>query len=277
MRRAGILILVLVGISLVLIVVDQVAGLGLIKGALGWVLAPLQHGLNKGGGEAADFWERLRECERLQEENEQLREMVDFLTAENIGYQECKRERDELRELLGLGDRYPNLELLYAEVIGRDPGGLRQTLRVGWAPREDRAIVVREGMPVVSAAGLVGQVVQVYPNAADVLLITDINSRVSARIQNQDRPTGVVDGQWQAGTRLLMRFIPQGAVVNEDDWVVTSGLQLPPFEDKAFPPDIPVGKVLQVEFAADMHQQAELLPAVDFDRLERVMIVLGTR
>jgi rod shape-determining protein MreC len=277
MRRAGTLILVLVGICLVLIIVDQVAGLGFVKGAVGWLLAPLQHGLRTGGIESGDFWERLREAERLQEENEQLREMVDYLTAENLRYQEIKRENDELRELLGLSERYPDLELLYTEVIGRDPGALRQTLRVAWAPREDRRVVVREGMPVVSPAGLVGQVVQVYPNAADVLLITDISSRVSAVIQNDDRPTGVVDGRWQAGTRLLMRFIPQGAAVQEDDWVVTSGLRLPPFEEKAFPPGIPIGKVLWVELTPDMHQEAELLPAVDFDRLERVMIVLGTR
>lgn len=276
-RRTGTLILVLLLVSASLIAVDQVAGLGMVKGALAWLLSPIQQGLYEGGEEGGRFWERWREAGRLQEENAQLQELVDYLTAENRRYQELKRENDELRQLLGLQERYPELLLLYAEVIGRDPAGLRQIFRVEWAPPEDEAVQVQVGMPVVSPAGLVGRVIEVYPDAADVLLITDINSSVSAVIQNEDRPTGVVDGGWQAGFRLRMRYIPQGDTVQVGDWVITSGLRRPPFEEEAFPPGLVVGQVLHVEETADLHQQAELLPAVDLDHLERVMIVLGTR
>lgn len=277
MRRTGLtIILVFLGISAILIVIDQVVGLGVIRGAWTWLVGPVQHGLHDGSGELGSFWERLREAEQLQEQNEQLAELVAFLTAENVQCQEIRRENAEYRELLGLQERYPDLEYLYAEVIGRDPTGLRQILRISWAPQGDD-IEVREGMAVISPAGLVGRIIEVYPNAADVLLIVDINSSVSAVIQNDDRPSGVVDGQWQAGTRLRMRFIPQGDRVEVGDWVVTSGLQLPPFEETAFPPGLPIGQVLQVETSADLHQQVEVLPAVDFDHLERVMIVLGPR
>lgn len=277
MRRKGFLIPLLLAISLALILLDQFTGLGLLKGAWAWLFSPVQNGLHEGGEGLSGFWERWRQAGQIQEENAQLRELVDYLTTENLRYQEIKRENDELRQMLGLQQRYPDLELLLGEVIGRDPASPLQVLRVGWAPIEGRTIEVKEGMPVISPAGLVGRVIEVYPNAADVLLITDITSSVSAVIQNEDRPTGVVDGRWQEGRRLRMRLIPQGSLIQEGDWVVTSGLQRPDFEEQAFPAGLAIGQVLQIEVTADMHQEVELVPAVDLDHLERVLIVIGTR
>lgn len=276
MRRSTVLVLVLLAISLFLLLADRVLGLGVVKGAFTWVLSPLQRAFYAGGEQAGDFWERLREAERLQEENQRLREVVEQLTAERLRYQEIEHENQELRALLGLRERYPELELLEAKVIGHDPTGWQQTLRVGWTVQE-RPREVREGMAVIAPAGLVGRVIRVYPNAADVLLITDIGSSVSAVVQTEGRPTGIVDGRWQEGTRLIMRYLPQGAVLHEGDWVLTSGLRLPPFEEEGFPPGIPIGRILHLVTVADLHQQVELVPAVDFERLEWVSIVLGTK
>jgi len=276
MRRTGYLILGLLLLCLVLFVVDRVVGLGILRRAWVWATSPLQRGLSDEGSRLHRFWERWQEAGRLQEENEQLKEMIAYLTTENRRCQELQRENEELRQLLGLQDRFPHLKLLYADVIGRDPASLHQVVRVNWSPPEEK-IEVRAGMSVIAPAGLVGRVIQVYPNGADVLLITDINSSVTAVIQNVDRPTGVVDGRWQAGSRLRMRFIPEEATVREGDWVLTSGLRVPPFEEEAFPPGIPIGRVLRVLAVADMQQEVELLPTVDLDHLERVMIVLGER
>lgn len=277
MRKAAIVFVVLLGLSLALLLLDQVAGLGVIKGALVWALAPLQGGLQGSSHRVGDMWAGWQQAEECRQRNEELQELVDYLTAENSRYQEIKRENEELRKLLGLRERYPDLELLYAEVIGHDPGGTQQVVRVGWGAVSDPRVVVREGMPVIAPAGLVGRVLRVYPNAADVLLITDVGSSVSAVVQNDDRPTGVVDGQWQLGMRLLMRYLPQDAVLHEGDWVLTSGLRMPPYEEEGYPPAIPIGRILRIEATADMHQQAELIPAVDLERLERVMIVVGVR
>ncbi len=273
MRRSTVLILVLLTISLLLFLADRVAGLGVVKGALAWALGPLQRAFYAGGEQAGDFWERLWEAERLQEENKRLWAVVEQLTAEKLRCQEIEYENRELRALLGLRERYLELELLEAEVIGRNPTGWQQVLRVGWTAQE-RSREVREGMAVIAPAGLVGRVIQVYPNAADVLLITDIGSSVSAVVQTEGRPSGIVDGRWQEGTRLIMRYLPQGAVLHEGDWVLTSGLRLPPFEE-GFPPGIPIGRILHLVRVADLHQQVELVPAVDFERLEWVSIVLG--
>lgn len=277
MRKAGLVILVLIVLCAALVVVDHVAGLGWIKGLLTWLLTPLQRGASTEGPEVGGLWKRWQDAGRLQEENKQLREIIDEMTAREIRWREMEREYQELRQLLGLHERFPEMVLLDADVIGRDPSSLQQVLRIGWVALGDPTIKIEVGMPVIAAAGLVGRIIRVYPNAADVLLITDTSSAVSAVVQNEDRPTGVVEGRWQAGSRLLMRYIPQGDAVHEGDYVVTSGLRLAGFEEETFPPGIAIGQVLHLEMAADMHQQAELLPVVDLDHLERVMIVLGTR
>lgn len=276
MRKTSIVILVLLGLALSLILLDQAAGLGAIKGVLVLVVSPLEQAFRSAANRVGDLWQQAQPDAQCPQRVAELQELVDYLTMEVHRLQEIQREYQELRKLLGLREQYPNLELLYAEVIGHDPSGMEQVIRVSWRAVDQPEVVVREGMAVIAPAGLVGRVLHVYPNAADVLLLTDIGFSVSAVVQNEDRPTGVVDGQWQAGKRLVMRYLPQGAVLREGDWVLTSGLQMPPFEE-SYPPAIPIGRILRVEATADMHQQAELIPAVDLDHLERVMIVVGSR
>lgn len=277
MRKTGLTFLILTILAVGFLVADRLVGLGWTRAAWNWATAPLQRGLAGSSTELSRLWERWQKAAELQEENEQLKETIAYLTQENRRFQEIQRENEQLRRLLGVRERYPDLLLLYAEVIGRDPSGLQQTIRVVWSPPDGRQLAVREGMAVIAPAGLVGRVLRVYGNSADVLLITDVASAVSAVIQNPDRPTGLVEGRWQAGSRLRMRFVPLEARVSEGDWVLTSGLQLPPFQEDAFPAGLPIGQVLRVIKTADLHQELELIPAVDLDHLERVMIVLGTR
>ncbi|MGC8872992.1 MAG: rod shape-determining protein MreC [Chloroflexia bacterium] len=277
MRKTGVTLLVLVVVSVGLLVADRLVGLGWARAAWNWAVGPLQRGLAGSSEELGRLWERWHKAAELQAENEELKETIEYLTQENRRCQEIVRENEQLRRLLGLQQRYPDLVLLYAEIVGRDPSGLQQTVRVAWSQPEGQRVVVREGMAVIAPAGLVGRILRVFGNSADVLLVTDIESAVSAVVQNPDRPTGLVEGRWQAGSRLRMRFVPLEARVNEGDWVVTSGLQLPPFQENALPAGLPIGQVLQVKRTSDLHQELELIPAVDLDHLERVMIVLGTR
>jgi cell shape-determining protein MreC len=84
MRKTGIVILVLLVLCAVLIFVDQVLGLGWVKGGLAWLLTPLQRGISTEGPEAGSFWERWQEAGRLQEENRQLREIIDEMRSREI-------------------------------------------------------------------------------------------------------------------------------------------------------------------------------------------------
>jgi rod shape-determining protein MreC len=98
-----------------------------------------------------------------------------------------------------------------------------------------------------------------------VRLIIDQSSAVNARLQDA-RAEGTVFGQLQ-GT-LLMDLIPQEALVEPDEMVLTSGL------GGKFPAGIVIGQVTSVQRQpAELFQQAQMRPLVDFDHLEIVSVI----
>jgi rod shape-determining protein MreC len=212
------------------------------------------------------LWHTIERTGELRAENEVLREQVGFLTAEVARLQELARENQYLREQLRLQQSDPSLPRTTARVVARDPSSLLRSMII--VPmREDP---LREGMAVVTAAGLVGRVIQANPRSAKVVLITDTNSSVMAMDQ-ETRAQGVVAGQ--RGPLLLMRYISQAEVVRPGDLVVTSG-QGGTFPESIFPEGIPIGRIVSISKRdIDPYQQALVEPVVDFENLERVMVI----
>ncbi|WP_417319469.1 rod shape-determining protein MreC [Emcibacter sp.] len=96
---------------------------------------------------------------------------------------------------------------------------------------------IRKGMAVVNEEGIVGRIVNVGASSARVLLITDLNSRVPVKIASSGINV-ILEGD-NSGKPLL-NFLPLGAEVEVGDVVLTSGFA------KVFPPDMPVGRVVEV-------------------------------
>ena len=130
---------------------------------------------------------------------------------------------------------------------------------------------VREHMPVVSPTGVVGQVQGVSGSIAKVLLITDRNSGIAAIVtdglaRDIDRIQGIVSGNDREGLR--MDYVRREEKILVGDIVLTSGL------DGIYPKGIVIGTVTQVSEDVDLIQRVDLRPAVDFQRLEEVLILL---
>ena len=152
-------------------------------------------------------------------------------------------------------------EHLVAEVISYDQNALLRTMVINRGVRHG----IARGMPVVTGQGLVGRITDVTANAARVMLITDPNSNVNARLQTT-RAQGRVEGQLTGNLRMM--WIPLDADVQVGDVVLTSGL------GGNFPPDIQIGQVesrQREEFA--LNQVAEVRSLVDFDNLEFVLVI----
>src|SRR5438876_11798772 len=101
-------------------------------------------------------------------------------------------------------------------------------------------------MGVITPDGVVGKVVEAYPNASQVLLLTDQESGVGAMLANS-RIQSLVGGQGEA--LLVMKYVPNDDDVNVGERVITSGM------DRIFPRDLPVGTV------------ADLKPGTQFKRI----------
>jgi rod shape-determining protein MreC len=182
---------------------------------------------------------------------------------ENVLLREAEIERTELRAQLQFKLANPTYDLLAAEVIGHDPSNLLHYLIIDRGAQDGLAV----GMPVVTARGLVGRITEVNPHSAQVMLLTDPASSVNALIQ-RSRATGVVQGQGRGG--LTMHFVELGEQIEAGDIVLTSGL------GGSFPKRLVIGQVAAVkQHDVEMFQEVYVQSAVQFDRVESVLVVQG--
>jgi rod shape-determining protein MreC len=121
-------------------------------------------------------------------------------------------------------------------------------------------------MPVVTPEGILGHVVRATGSAADVLLVSDPNSRVGARIQRSRARVTAAGGGERQNLRLANALRTEDLM--EGDVVVTSGA------DGIFPTGLRVGQVLAVQRkTTGMFQEAQIVPAVDATKVEEVFVL----
>jgi len=177
-------------------------------------------------------------------------------------------EIERLQRILGYRQSNPKYTLIIARVIGRHPSNWFRTVTVDRGQNAG----VQKNMVVINPDGLVGKVIEVSSESAEVLLLTDPEGAAGAVVQvsGQEVP-GVVEGIGDRTGMLRLRLIPYDATIREGDAVVTSGL------GSVFPAGIKIGAVQRVttdEEELNTLQQASLVaPAVDFHRLQEVMII----
>lgn len=201
----------------------------------------------------------------VSEENRRLRDQVAALQAENARLQEAQINYDRLRGDLGFVQANRG-QLLATDVLWRRPDPKFDTLVIGAGTRSGvhvRSVVVTRG-------GLVGQVYEVTPNTASVVMITDGSQNspgVGARIQRAtSRAVGVCKGDLSSTVSLL--YLKNDDDVKKGDVVVTSGM------GGVFPPGLLIGSVEDVRAdEGNLSKRAHIRPTVDFDRLEEVYVL----
>ncbi len=197
----------------------------------------------------------------VRRENTALQKELNTLRMENSRYRELLFTHARLKALFQFKQSI-NIPSVAAQVIGLDP--------TGWF----RSVIIDKGahagimvdMPVVNGSGVVGRVVSVSPHYAKVLLLTDQNSAVDSLIQ-RSRDRGMVRGLKTEVCAL--DYMIKTSDVRVGDTVVTSGL------GGVYPKGIPIGEVTNVEdFPGDLFRHITVKPAVDFSRLEEVLVIL---
>jgi rod shape-determining protein MreC len=196
------------------------------------------------------------------EENIELRERVDQLTAERNEALERAAELGRLRSQLALPSR-PQYRELAANVIARDTSLWFRRLTI------DRGSLdgVRRDMPVATAGGVVGRVISVGPNFAMVQVITDKRAGLGAMLQTS-RAMGEVRGL-DPEPRCELKNVSSSENVQIGESVVTTGL------DRIYPKGLLIGTVerLEADPNAPWHKII-VKPAAPVDRVEHVLVLL---
>jgi rod shape-determining protein MreC len=201
----------------------------------------------------------------VKSDNDHLRAENDRLQREMRGLRSDAQRVRELESLLGLRERLAT-ETMTARVIAKDISPSFRVVRLSVDQGEQAGL--RAGMPVVANQGLVGQVRRVSGRFADVLLTIDPESRVDV-VVGEGRARGRIEGLGERGRyRCRIQFDRPDDQVEVGDEVFTSGL------GKKFPASILIGYVSKIgEQEFGLHQEGEVAPAVDFTRLDEVLIL----
>jgi rod shape-determining protein MreC len=190
-----------------------------------------------------------RQNRALRTENEILRQQVRALD-------EAVRENDRLTRLLDL-TAHTGFKTVGARVIGRDAGNWWKSIQIDRGSNDG----LRENLPVLNADGLIGKTIRVTRGEARVLLITDANCKVSALLQ-ESRVPGIVAGA-------QMTYVDRHVKIKPGENVITSGL------GGTFPKGILIGTAVKAELNRQgLYQDVAVKPAVDFQRLEEVVVIL---
>lgn len=269
--RAGLLFAAFTIISLVLLLASRTPQARAVQQVGARALDPVRHAVTGVGESVAGLFGTIGEIDRLRVENEGLRDEVAGMEQRIAELEEAARENVELRELLGLRDAL-DMDLLPVRIVSVDPSNF--TWEVGIDAGSDDGLA--EGMAVVGSAdgagALAGTVVSVTDDAARVRLVVDTRSSVIA-LDQETRALGLVQGR--LGGELLMVEIDVGDPVTVGDTIVSSGLTTDGEVRSRYPRGLLIGRVQAVETAPGegLTKHAFVAPALDFRRLERLLVV----
>ena len=240
-----------------------------LRTGVGYVLVPLQTGVNAAG---RGIYNGIRDYTQLKdalEENESLKEEVAHLTEENNRLQANQFELARLRDLYELDQEYMNYEKIGARIIAKDSGDWFQVFRIN----KGSADGVEVDDNVIAGGGLVGIVTDVGANYATVRSIIDDSSRVSAMaLQSGDNCIVAGDLTLFEEGRLRITNITRDGDVKNGDPIVTSNIS------SKFLPGILIGYAADITVDSErLTKSGYLIPVADFDNLQEVLIITDTK
>ena len=264
-RRRAVLGLLVAG-SLILVTASFGDGLRSIERGALEVFGPVQDGASRvlepfrdAAGWVGDTIDAKGELEDIRAERDAFRRQL-------VDERGAVRENQELRRLVRM-DRRLSLRqqgAVTARVTARSPTVWSSTVTVNKGSHDG----VREGQPVVNGAGLVGRVRRVSGGNAQILLITDGDSGVAAKI-NESGASGIVETAVGDPNDLRLEYLGRNDRIKEDQSVVTAGSASERLPGR-FPPDIPIGRVTSVD---EDEGTVHVRPFADLRELEFVQIL----
>jgi rod shape-determining protein MreC len=228
------------------------------------LLAPLESGATAVMGRTRALGDYLRSYQDLVQENKELKKEIAQLKNEVNALTEAQLENVRLRQLLKMQESLKQgWQSIPAKVIARDTSNWYHSVTINRGLEDG----LEKDMAVINQDGLVGRVISVSRNSAEVLLILDKDGAVGCMVQ-LSRTLGVVEGVDRPRGFLRMIHIPQDAELKENQIVVTSGL------GGIFPSGLRIGYVTSITVEPNgLMKQALVSPFVDFNRLEEVLVL----
>lgn len=270
-RRAVLALLVFSSFVLLTVTYGQTSG-GFQQG-VATVFSPLQEGADRALKPARDLVNWFDETFEARGENERLREDLADARRDATAGEVAVEENNQLRELIQLnrsGVIPSGYEPLAANVIGKSPSEWYTRVTIDRGSGD--GIEVND--PVVNGDGLVGRVAATTGGSAQVILITDPDSRVSGKVA-LNGAQGVVTPVVGDPSDLTLEFLDRTRDLRRGQMVVTSGWRGGDVASR-FPPNLPIGLVTQAPVSVqEAAQKVHLTPVADIADIDIVEVLTG--
>ena len=267
------LLLLMTGLCIIIMLLSftlNISG-GPLNAAAGYVFVPMQEGINKVGSWFLDKADHLKNLSDVMAENEQLQSQVDQLTTELNNVKLEQYELENLRELYDLDQKYPSYEKIAANVIGKNSGNWFNTFTIDKGSNDG----IEADMNVIAGSGLVGIVTDVGPNYAKVTSIINDTSKVSGMVTTTSDNLIVSGSLQKMNEDMVIEFnnlTDKEDKVSVNDPVVTSAVSY------NYQQGILIGYISSVETDSNnLTKSGTITPAVDFEHLEEVLVILNKK
>jgi rod shape-determining protein MreC len=232
-----------------------------IKNTFYALSSPVQKTFWTAGESSSGFLASLANAGSLNKDNQDLKDQVQKLQAQIISLQAVVGG-NQAQSLVSAACQNNSFKLIMAGVIGLDDQDILSI-------NKGSADGISEGMPVISQQGaLFGKVFKVYKSYSEVMLISNKNSVISVKVQQNNPPVstdptqtqtapkeidGVIKGTGQLG--VYLDLVPIDDTINQGDVLVTSALE------GTYPKDLLVGTITKVQKDdQNPHQSSQVQP-----------------
>jgi rod shape-determining protein MreC len=207
-----------------------------------------------------NLWHNYVYLRGVRAENRQLKDQIEQLRLEQVRLNDDAAQAHRLQALLAFKEQFI-AKTVAAQVIGSSGTDASRILYIDKGENQH----LKRDMAVITADGIVGKVLQVYPSVSQVLLINDQSSGVGT-ILEKSRLQGVLKGT--ANGQVALEGVMSDEQVSPGEVVLTSG------GDQIFPKGLPVGTVTNVSPGKDLFLKIGIKPGVNLSKLEEVLVVV---
>ena len=223
-------------------------------------LSPFERGLVWIQNSTGNLWHNYVYLRGVRAENRELKEEIEQMRLKQVRLNEDAAQAHRLQTLLAFKEQYV-AKTIAAQVIGSSGSDLSRVVYIDKGENDG----IGRDMAVITADGIVGKVLMVYPSVSQVLLINDQSSGVGA-ILEKSRLQGVLRGS--ANGEVMLERVMSDEQVGPGETVMTSG------GDQIFPKGLPVGTVSKVGNGKDLFLNIKIKPAANLSKLEEVLVLV---
>lgn len=245
----------------------QKENMSFVENGVGSAINSVQEIIYKVANKVKNSVSFILNIDDIKEENERLTERNKELEFSSMQNELLRKDNEKLRKMLNFTESRNEYTYIGASVVGISGSNFLD----GYIINKGEDDGIKKGMVAVVGEGLVGQVTSIGSNWSIVQSLCNENVAVAGLVLNTEESDGIVKGYKGNEDKFLAQItgLSINSKIDEGNTIMTSGL------GGVYPKGIKIGTVLEVnEDKATVTKTAIIKPAVDFNKLEEIIIIV---